>query len=109
MEKIDGRNFHSYPGDKEAKSIDANQDDRGMVLHPDLWPKWPILPVKRRLYNADGTFKDLECGLMSEATKFTVLLVNMFMFPKTKEDFSNLKRYFYDNVDDLLEDGWVVD
>jgi len=109
MELIDGRNFHSYPGKKEAKRIDVDLDDRGMILHPDLWPKWPYLPLKRTIYDEEGNWKDLECGVIFENTKFNIYLVNLFMLPKTEEEFRATKHYSYNNVDDLIADKWIVD
>ncbi|MGW8177945.1 MAG: hypothetical protein ACWGQW_04010 [bacterium] len=106
---IDGTKFHSHPGKSEAKRIDEEQDDRGMILHPDLWPKWPMLPVKRRIYDKYGNFRDLECGVLFENTRFTVYVVNLFMLPKTFKEFQNTKHYKYSNVDELLADKWIVD
>lgn len=105
---VDGAKFHDYPGKREAKRIDEEKDDRGMILHPDLWPKWPYLPVKRHVYE-DGNFKTLETGIIFENTRFTVFIANLFMLPKTLKEFLKLPKYEYTNVDDMLADKWIVD
>jgi hypothetical protein len=33
----------------------------------------------------------------------------MFAFPMPEEDFKNLPKHEYKNVDELLADGWIVD
>jgi hypothetical protein len=95
--------------DEEASRIDQEKDDRGMILHPVLWPKWPYLPVKRTVYDDDGNWKDLDTGVIFLNTGFNVYRANLFALPKTEEEFKNLPHHKYDNVDDLLADKWIVD
>ena len=110
MEQLDGTKFSgNLLTDEEADRIDQENDDRDMILHPVLWPKWPYLPVKRHLYTEGGEYKELECGVIFLNTKFNIYLVNLFMLPKTEEEFRETKHYEYTNVDDLLADKWIVD
>jgi hypothetical protein len=112
MEQLDGTKFnHSDPGDVEAKRIDEENDDRAMILWPLMWPKWPYLPVKRWVNkrNKYGEQRELECGIVWTGTGFNIYLVNLFLLPKTAEEFRATEHHAYDNVDDLLKDGWIVD
>jgi hypothetical protein len=48
---------------------------------------------------------------MSELYGFsaTVFLVNFFLIPKTEAEFLALPRIVYDTLDELFDDGWVID
>jgi len=81
-------------------------NDQDMIKHPDAWPQWPYLPVKRR----KGAKATLECGVIYEGTGIkTVRVANLFALPTEYQDFLTLPKYEYDSVDALLADGWVVD
>jgi hypothetical protein len=103
--QIDGTKFHDGPDVAETKRIDVDKDDRGMILHPNLWPKWPYLPVKRRLEG--GSFP--ETGVIWIGTKFNIYFVNLFDMPKSAEEFKATNHIPYNNVDELIADGWIVD
>jgi hypothetical protein len=108
--ELDGTKFnHSDPGNAEAKRIDEEKDDRAMILWPLMWPKWPYLPVKRWVTEPKFGGRDLECGILWTGTGFNIYLVNLFLMPKTPEEFKATEHHAYDNVDDLLKDGWIVD
>lgn len=77
------------------------RDDREMILHPDWWPMWPSLALKRRRH--DGSSAD-RFGVLLEGPALTVYL-NLMGLPIT----SDTPRLEYETVEDLLADGWVVD
>jgi hypothetical protein len=37
-----------------SASVEAISRDRAFILDPDKWPKWPVLPLMRRDYDAFG-------------------------------------------------------
>jgi hypothetical protein len=108
--ELDGTKFnHGILTDEYAKEIENDKDDRSMILHPVMWPKWPYLPVKRWVTEPKFGGRELECGIIWTATGFNVYKVNLFLMPKTAEEFKATDHHAYDNVDDLLKDGWIVD
>lgn len=79
--------------------------DKQMILDPEEWPCWPLLPVKK----PDELFKNNDfnsgCGIIVAGQRpFTVFHTNLFA-----PDFVNCDVNMYDTVDDLLQAGWVVD
>lgn len=89
-------------------------DDREMMMNPDLWHRWPVLPVKRRS-SRPGSMPDT--GLMTtwKEKRWSVVEVNMWAItsPKTVEEIYNEcppeKRHDYASVDEVLAAGWEVD
>jgi hypothetical protein len=76
--EIDGTQFnHGVLSDEKAKEIENDKDDRGMILHPVMWPKWPYLPVKRWVNKRTkyGEQRELECGIMFTGTGFNIYQV----------------------------------
>jgi hypothetical protein len=73
---------------------------REMLLHPEWWPLWPFLPLKR---SKEG---ERELGVFYESTKgkIEVIMSNVFA-----DDFCRAPRKEYPSIDALLADGWVVD
>jgi hypothetical protein len=90
----------------------AGPRDRLFFGRPDLWVLSPFLPLLRYpvgqppeygiLYDARGV-----SGLTGYAC--TVFLTNLFLLPPTEARFLALPREAYDTLDELAEDGWVVD
>lgn len=92
-------------------------DDREFILNPVLWPRWPLLPLKRR----NDKNPPFDCGLLIAVdpakgklatTVFCAYLFGLQNGKTIKElliDNPNVERIEYDNVDALLADGWVVD
>lgn len=79
-------------------------DDVEMINTEELWPHWPVLPVKKRTNGPDSP----ECGVIASGNLTTVRMLNIFM-GWTKEQFDNAKTYEYASVEELVADGWVVD
>lgn len=100
-----------------ARTIQVeSMDDRAMILAPQNWPRWPVLPVKRSV-----SF-DLECGFIMAEHKevdkpMTIYLSSIFSLPgegcKTWGEvlarIPEEKRRRYDTLDAMLADGWMVD
>lgn len=77
--------------------------DKQMILNPDRWPQWPCLPLKR--YGKD---RDVEIGVLTHDDDYVrgVYVVSMTnLFSNTPP--AEFKTY--NNVDELLVDGWEVD
>jgi hypothetical protein len=66
----------------------------------DHWPKWPVLPVKRRTKN------DTEIGILWAEKKPIIYLVNMYNIPP---DLTKAPQISYESFQALVFDGWVVD
>lgn len=86
------------------------QNDANFVTHPDLWPKWPYLPIKRWVKDEKGR-EDMECGIIlgTETPWSRVFVANIWHLPPTREEFLKTEKYQYPTVEALLADGWVVD
>ncbi len=92
--------------------ISDSRMDREFMSNPDLWPCWPLLPVKR--HPKDGT--GVECGVMvAVAGHLTaVFMANMIDLGGTYLkaslfDKPEVVRHVYADVDAIQADGWVVD
>src|SRR5829696_8342261 len=78
----------------------ATQRDLLVLSTPELWPAWPMLPVVR--CRADGSY---DCGLIYDCRgaprlaglAATVFLCNLFLLPRTLDEFLTLPRETYDN------------
>jgi len=82
-------------------------DDKEFIMCPELWPRWPVLPIKR----FDEKNRELEVGVM-RAVKgeigTTVYLIGMYGITKDT-DWKTVPKLVYEDVDKLLADGWIVD
>lgn len=80
--------------------------DYSFVLNPQKWPNWPFLPMKRYVQN-----KHLpEFGvIMTRMGLSTIFDANLFDLPKTEEGWKALKHKKYSSVEEMLQDGWIVD
>ena len=91
----------------------ATMRDLTFMSTPSLWSVYPFLPVIRR--GAVGGCQQL--GVLYDAVGVsgrygytaTVWLTNLFLLPKTEAEFFDLPKIVYDTLDELVEDGWVVD
>lgn len=77
--------------------------DREMILSPNDWPKWPVLPMKRR---AD---RNPSCGIIVgdpfDGKIWFVPGANAF---RIDDEF--IKQHAIKiTIDDLLAQGWVID
>jgi len=81
--------------------------EKDFILHPERWPKWPILPMKH---------KDGRVGIIVAAKDYlsTVFLINIWELgevARTIRDLTNpnIPREQYSSVDEMLAAGWKVD
>jgi hypothetical protein len=90
----------------------ATERDLLYLSTPALWPAWPLLPVVRR--HADGK---LDCGLLYDCRDAprltglaaTVWLCNLFLLPRTLDEFLKLPRETFDSFEEVVAAGWRVD
>lgn len=76
-----------------------------MLKNPNKWPRWPVLPLIRRVPSEDSTGFE---GMLFDnpKVKFTVYHANIF------EDLGRLEscpKEVYDNFEAILAAGWRVD
>lgn len=79
---------------------------------PSLWQVWPFLPVMRRRPGLE-----MECGLLYDAKtqsgllgySATIFLCNLFLLPRTLEEFLALPKEVHDTPDEVYDAGWRVD
>jgi hypothetical protein len=91
----------------------ATMRDLAFLSTPSLWSLHPFLPVIRR--SAVGDCQQL--GVVYDAVgvsgrygySATVFLTNIFTLPKTEAELFELPRIVYDTLDELVNDGWVID
>lgn len=98
-----------------AQSAEAREKDRKFMQNPNQWPNWPVLPVKRYTPGAVGP----GCGfILAVENHMTVVFDGMIFDPRATEaatgaiqarDLSTVPHHKYDDVDALLDDGWMVD
>lgn len=74
---------------------------REFVENPDLWPLWPILPLKRR---REPLMDPKNCGCLIDDGTLVVYLTNAF-----DQDFDHCEKISYPDFNALARDGWVVD
>lgn len=79
----------------------SERDDAEMMKRPNLWPAWPILPLKRK----KGPGESEEGFIADSLQPNRVYLANMFMIgvinPLPFQD--------YDSPEAIVADGWKVD
>ena len=86
---------------KTADAAKKNRErDKKRFASPSKWPLYPLLPLKR--YKEQGVEQDLGFVLIQDITK--VLLGNMYQM-----DIKNRDSIIYASIDELLDDGWVID
>lgn len=91
----------------------ATMRDLIFMSTPSLWSHHPYLPVIRR--SAVGDHQQL--GVLYDAVgvsglygfSATVFLSNYFLLPTTEAELLALPMIVYDTLDELVDDGWVVD
>ena len=77
--------------------------DKEFIEDPNLWPYWPLLPMKRH----NGV--DFQCGLVLQNRPTVVLLgVNIYASDRA-ELLERAPRQSYASIDDMLADGWQID
>jgi hypothetical protein len=97
--------------DSNTQPRPATARDLLFFRHPRLWKTWPCLPVVRR--KPDG---EVECGVLYDCWTVTgragfsatVFLANVFMLPRTEEQFLSLPREVFDSAEDIAAAGWRI-
>lgn len=69
------------------------ESDLGMMKRPDLWPNWPRLPVKKSPW---------QVGFMIEG-------VDGEAIPRIYDHRTIAPLYTYSNLQEVIDDDWVVD
>lgn len=84
----------------------VKHDDVTFLKNCDNWPNWPICTIKR----GDVSKGELECVLVfaHEGSKIVVAKLNIFR-GWTEDDFEAAEKWEYDTVEDIIQDGWIVD
>jgi len=81
-------------------------DDVKFLNRPNVWPCWPLCPVKRYEPANDGF---PVCGIVIEKVPI-VYETNMFALSgMTSVEIEALKKHKYDSMEELVADGWLVD
>lgn len=88
-------------------------DDAQMIRSPGLWPRWPVLPVKKPGFWEDQSGKKM--GVIFDEPRdkgWRIIHVNLYAVgtmpeEKWKKVCSEATRY--ESLEALLADGWVVD
>ena len=79
------------------------------INEPDRWDRWPFCPVfKKDEYDPDNWNKRIH-GVIHASHPSTVKEANIFMLPRSLEEFSVLNGWGYDSVAAMVADGWEVD
>jgi len=83
------------------------------MRNPQLWSKWPLLPVIRRSPEGGeqqlGVLYDARTVSATYGFSATVFLVNVFLLPDTEAQLFASPKRVYDTVEELPADGWTVD
>src|SRR3954447_12494858 len=94
-----------------SRPDDTSRDLMFMSM-PALWDTWPMLPVVRR--HEDGGY---DCGLMYDCRgaprlaglAASVFICNLFMLPRTLDEFLELPRETFDSYEEVVAGGWRID
>lgn len=93
-----------------------NEEDRGMLYNPDLWPMWPLLPLKnpeKLQKNWNGEKKERFGVLHYNLSTGVYSWMPGAMLYGLGEDAPRqdkvTKTGQQELLDELLESGWIVD
>ena len=95
-----------------AAAQEGRQRNLLFFREPSRWPVWPFLPVIRRRPGCEE-----ELGLLYDAVgavglygySATIFLCNLFLLPRTLDEFLHLPRETYDTADEVADAGWCLD
>jgi hypothetical protein len=76
------------------------------IVDIDGWPRWPILPLKRK--NEKASF-GMDMGVITVGNLTTVLLTDMFSLPRSQEEYDSMDKVEYNTINEMILDGWEVD
>lgn len=79
------------------------------INNPNLWDRWPFCPVFKRDKDKPDDWNKRIHGVVAANHLSTVKDVNIFMLPKTLEEFYALNGWGYNSVAKMVADGWEVD
>lgn len=90
------------PQDQKTYVSSRAERERTMLRNEDMWPKWPVLPLKR--YRGQGA---MEPGCLYSGQGPVVFLTSMYKLSSAA--LSNMPMVSYESYDALMADGWQVD
>lgn len=81
-----------------------------MMRTPDMWPRWPLLPIKRYNPEHHGT----EVAVMFAVADHLTTVFLGYMFAAKGPTIADAmacypNRLRYDTYEDIIKDGWIVD
>jgi hypothetical protein len=95
-----------------AAGLRGRRRDLYFFTHPQEWQLWPFLPLVRRrpgveeelgvLFDALGA-----CGVAGHSA--TVFLGNLFLMPRTLDEFLTLPKETFDTPEEMADAAWCVD
>ena len=77
-----------------------NPSEEEFILNPDLWPNWPVLPLKQA--DKVGVLVD------GRGNPLKIYLINMYEV-QSQQQLDRVPFVEYESVKDMLADGWKVD
>jgi hypothetical protein len=83
-----------------------------MFANPSFWPTWPYLSVLRRPADLPPEFGLLfdACGISQEPFfTATVFMADLTDTLRSQSEFLSLPRYVYRSIEELADNGWLVD
>lgn len=80
-------------------------DDLEMINSPDLWPCWPLLPLKNPKMDDPNMPGTSAPGVIIYTNPTRVILGCMFLMNFT-DDTPSIQ---YESVQAMLDAGWIVD
>jgi hypothetical protein len=72
--------------------------DAKIIADPDLWPKWPYLPLKKLNHHGGFLYYDSRLPI-------TVYLGNLWRH----DPIEKLEKIQYRSIELMLTDGWKID
>jgi hypothetical protein len=93
------------PGEARARTLH-------FLTHREQWPLWPFLPLVRRRPGCEeelGVVFDAlgACDLAGFSS--TVFATNLFLMPRSLDQFLSLPHETFDAPEEVFEAGWTVD
>lgn len=79
-----------------------------MVMTPDDWPMWPMLPLKRYVALGHPAYpRQTGCLVAGDQDTPIVYLTSAYQFnPRLVEQYGNIS---YGSPEAMVDDGWLVD
>lgn len=92
-----------------AKRDEARRKlDLDMMLTPDNWPNWPLLPlVHRETLRSSSRGRGVGCGIWAESGGKLVFFRNLYLMHWGKHEYMPEPETI--TAEQLIADGWSVD